>query len=80
MKRELGPQDNGNSSNSGSKVLGDQKLAKKYRRWLQFEVAVLCVLMAVVWGLLTLPIIFYYHPAPVVSANLGLKSKNSVAS
>ena len=46
-----------------------QGLTKRYRIWLQFEVVLLCILMAVVWGLLSLPIIFYYHPIPVVSVS-----------
>ncbi len=69
------PQGNENSRSSGSRIIGlfgGQKLAKKYRRWLQFEVVVLCLLMIIVWGLLTLPIIFYFHPLPVVSIRFNV--------
>ncbi len=38
---------------------------KKYQRWLRLELVGVCLLMAVVWALLTLPIIFYYLPVAV---------------
>lgn len=40
---------------------------RNYQKWLRMELAVLCVLMAIVWGLLMLPIIFYHLPTTVVS-------------
>ena len=64
------PHPEGNKQSITSKVsglFGGDNLAVKYRRWLQFEVVALCVLMVIVWGLLTLPIIFYYLPVPAVS-------------
>ena len=44
---------------------GGQVLLKKYMRRLQVEIVGLCVLMAIVWGLLTLPIVFFYRPVSV---------------
>lgn len=44
-----------------------QALLKQYQQWLRVELAGLCVLMAVVWGFLMLPITFYYLPATVVN-------------
>ena len=49
------------------KEKGKDRLPKKYRRWLQFDIVLLTTLMVITWGLLTLPIVFYYHPLPVVS-------------
>ena len=43
-----------------------QSLLRKYRRLLRVEVAGLCVLMVVVWGLLALPVVFYFLPLAVV--------------
>ena len=60
----------GSSSDSKVAGLGGQNLAKPYQRWLQFEVVVLCFVMVIVWGLLMLPIVFFYHPIPVVSNKL----------
>lgn len=40
--------------------LNGLELRRKYLRWLNFELAGLCVLMAIVWGLLMVPIILYY--------------------
>ena len=48
-------------------MLGGQAVLKKYKRRLRVEIVGLCVLMAIVWGLLTLPIVFYFYPTPVVS-------------
>ena len=40
---------------------------EKYPRWLYVELAGLCVLIAIIWGLMTIPIILYYIPVTVVS-------------
>ena len=42
------------------------KLLKKYHRRLHVELAGLCILMAIVWGLLMLPVVFFYLPVQVV--------------
>ena len=55
---------------TSSEIGQDQQ--RKYQRWLATELAGLCVLMAIVWGLLMLPIIFYYLPVDVrVVTNAG---------
>ena len=51
-----------------SELFGGQALVKKYQKWLRYEIVGLCILIAVVWGLLTLPIIFFYLPISVVSS------------
>ena len=45
-------------SPSGATLDGQDQ--RKYRRWLNMEIAGLCMLTAIVWGLLMVPIIFYY--------------------
>lgn len=45
----------------------DESLLRKYQRRLNVELAGLCVLMVIVLGLLTLPIIYYYLPVEVAS-------------
>ena len=66
-------ENNANSTSSASslriKEKKEDQLEKKYRRWLQFDIILVVVLMIITWGLLTLPIIFYYHPIPVVSTS-----------
>lgn len=47
-------------------LFGGKALLKKYQRWLRVEIVGICILMAIVWGLLSLPIVFYYIPVPVV--------------
>ena len=49
-------------------------LLKKYQRRLNMELAGLCVLMGIVWGLLMLPIIFFYLPVAVVIIRRGIVS------
>ena len=44
-----------------------QASQRKYQKWIKVELVALCVLMAIVWALLTLPIIFYYLPFELVS-------------
>ena len=61
------PESDEHSTSKVPGLFGGQNLTKMYRRWLQFEVIALCVLMVIVWGLLTIPIIFYYLPLPAVS-------------
>ncbi len=53
---------------------------KKYQRWLRFELVGVCLLMAIVWGLLTLPIIFYYLPVAVVSYTESASSLSKASS
>ena len=54
----------------GREKFDGQAVLKKYKRRLRVEIVGLCVLMAIVWGLLTLPIIFYFSPTPVVCSNV----------
>ena len=62
------PVQNKKSKGAPSDVtFGGQALMKRYQKWLRVEIAGLCVLIIIVWGLLTLPIVFYYQPLPVVS-------------
>ena len=58
-------------------LFGGENMAKKYRRWLQFEVVALCVLMVIVWGLLSIPIIIFYFP-PAVNATVSVIAINCV--
>ena len=54
---------------SGSSVLNDcsreQEEMKKKRN--HVEVLILCILTIIVWGLLLIPIVYYYLPLPQVS-------------
>jgi hypothetical protein len=43
------------------RLLGGEGLPKKYRIWLLLEVVVLCVLLIIVWGLLTIPVIIFFN-------------------
>jgi hypothetical protein len=47
-------------------LLGGEDLPRKYRIWLLLEVVVLCVLMIVVWGLLTIPVVLVFSPLQVM--------------
>ena len=58
-------QSSGNSNGSGSSN-GEDEL-KKGKRINLVEIAILCVLIAIIWSLLLIPIIFYYLPLPRVS-------------
>ena len=49
-------------------LFGGQALVKKYEKWLRYEVIGLCIVIVIVWGLLTLPVIFFYLPVSVVSS------------
>ena len=42
-----------------------QPVFKKYKKRLRVEIVGLCVLMVIVWGLLTFPIVFFYKPLAV---------------
>ena len=53
---------------------------EKYPRWLYVELAGLCVVMAIIWGLMTIPIILYYIPVTVVSKMSELKNNEFVYS
>ena len=46
---------------------------RRYKLWLRAEIVGLCVLIVIVWGLLSLPIAFYYIP---VVSDLTLVSVN----
>ena len=48
-------------------LFGAHAILKKYKTKLRVEVVGLFALMVVVWGLLTLPIIFYFIPSSLVS-------------
>ena len=50
-------------------LFGAHAILKKYKTKLRVEVVGLFALMVVVWGLLTLPIIFYFIPSSLVSVN-----------
>ena len=68
-------EDKSSSNISDSKIaglFGGQNLAKTYQKWLQLEVVALSFVMVIVWGLLMLPIVFYYHPIPVEVHNYVL--------
>ena len=52
-----------------AEILDSKAVLKKYKKRVHFEIAGLTVLIAVVWGLLTLPIIFYYRPITAVNFN-----------
>lgn len=68
----LSPDSDLNAESSSAKmteerdVFGGQAVLKKYKTKLRVEFIGLFALMAVVWGLLTLPIIFYYIPSSLV--------------
>ena len=48
-----------------AEVINEEDLKKS--KWRNIvEVLILCVLITVVWGLLLIPIIFYYLPLPTV--------------
>ena len=77
-------QENATTSERSSKkqeegsTFDGQSLLRKYRRLLRVEVAVLCVLMVVVWGLLALPVVFYFLPLAVVRTGTMHASTNSI--
>lgn len=50
-----------------SEILDSKGISKKK---IHLEIAGLMLLMFIVWGLLALPVIFYYLPLTVVSLNL----------
>ena len=41
---------------------GAEEIERRYKKWLRAEVVGLAVLIIIVWGLLLLPIVFYYLP------------------
>lgn len=45
--------------------LDGQAVLKKHKRRLRVVNVGLCVLMVIVWGLLTLPIVFFYNPISI---------------
>ena len=47
---------------SSAKVMTDDGKLQRVKAWQRVEVGVICVVIAVVWGLLSLPVIFYYIP------------------
>ena len=49
---------------SSAKVMTDDGKLQRVKAWLRVKVGVICscVVIAVVWGLLSLPVIFYYIP------------------
>ena len=48
---------------NGHDLVEDKQFSMQF--WLRLEVIGLLVLIVIVWGLLTLPIIFYYIPVTV---------------
>ena len=49
-----------------------------YKLWLNIEVALLAVLIIGVWGLLSLPIIFYHLPISEVRFMQGLQEQTFI--
>ena len=47
---------------SSAKMMTDDGKLQRVKAWQRVEVGVICVVIAVVWGLLSLPVIFYYIP------------------
>ena len=56
------------STSSAQKAITDDRQLPWMKAWQRVEVGVICVVIAVVWGLLSLPVIFYHIP-PVSSSN-----------
>lgn len=57
------PQRNQKEDNSkSSKRFGGGDLEHRYKLCLRAEIVGLCVLIVIVWGLLSLPIVFYHLP------------------
>ena len=52
----------------GNAHFGGEDAERRYKLWLRAEIVGLCVLIVIVWGLLSLPIVFY--DLPVVSKSL----------
>lgn len=50
---------------SGRNGLPGEDLERRYKLCLRMEIVGLSILIVIVWGLLTLPIVFYYFPAAV---------------
>ena len=63
-------QSSGSLRNDSAKPEASEDILHRHQRWLRLELAGLCVLMAIVWALLILPIVFYYLPVAVVSTLL----------
>ena len=59
-------QQSSDDSNGSGSSKGEEELTKGKRENL-VEIAILCVLIAIIWSLLLIPIIFYYLPLPRVS-------------
>lgn len=63
--------ENGNhrdGKSASEEVLGSKGLLSKCKvKKIHLEIALLTLLMAVVWGLLALPVVFYYRPTTAVS-------------
>ena len=53
---------NDTSTFEDGKIVGADDQPARFSHWLVIDVVVLCVLSLIVWGLLTLPIIFYELP------------------
>ena len=56
------------STSSAQNTMADDRQLQWVKAWQRVEVGVICVVIAVVWGLLSLPVIFYHIP-PVSSRN-----------
>lgn len=68
------PQSNQKQEDSkSSKRFGGDDLERRYKLCLRAEIVGLSVLIVVVWGLLSLPIVFYH--LPVVSENVLIPHK-----
>ena len=48
---------------SSTNVMTDDGQLQWVKAWQRVEVGVICVVIAVVWGLLSLPVIFYHLPS-----------------
>ena len=59
-------------SKSSKRFGGGDELEHRYKLCLRAEIVGLCVLIVIVWGLLSLPIVFYH--LPVVSENETLQT------
>ena len=62
------------SSSSTVNILTDDGQLQWVKAWQRVEVGVICVVIAVVWGLLSLPVIFYHIPqvSSQYYGNMGL--------
>ena len=66
-----GTQQKPNLKNGGHKILGKLKLSEShYKLCLRVELVVLCVLIAVIWALLAIPI-FMFHLSEVRNTTIA---------